>query len=189
MTESAEILQPVTRARPWRFDLTLRMDALSGSDDVCISFKELLNNAQERIALPGLEQVSFFYDVPDEGLGAQISGYVHVNKNFNRIRESALRTWLYDARIIGEIEWRAVLPGKNRSWRQHTLVTSLFAACEGGSLRREDWVGESLDMMRRGGRPSKAQTQTGGAADAAGRRVTPSQFKVTHRDHAGNSQA
>ena len=54
------------------------MDALSGSDDVCISFKVLLNDAQERLALPGLEQVSFFYDVPDEGLGvlSAIVGFI-----------------------------------------------------------------------------------------------------------------
>ena len=112
--QSAAILQPVARARTWRFDLSLRMDALSDSDDVCISIKELLNDAQERLALPGLEQVSFFYDVPDEVLGvrlAQISGYVHVSTNFNGVREAALRTWLHDDRIYGEIEWRAVLPG------------------------------------------------------------------------------
>ena len=137
------------------------MDALSGSDDVCISFTVLLNEAQERLALPGLEQVSFFYDVPDEGLGAaQVSGYVHFNKNIRSVREAALRTWLNDDRISGEIEWQAVLPGKNRDWRQHRLIQSLFAACEGGSLRREDWVGESSGAMRRGGRPSKASTQT-----------------------------
>ena len=122
MTESAEILQPVTRARTWRFDLTLRMDALSGSDDVCISFKELLNDAQERLALSGLEQASFFYDVPVEALGvrlAQISGYVHVNTNFNGVREAALKTsWLHDDLISGEIQWRAVLPGLGRDWKQ-----------------------------------------------------------------------
>ena len=106
MTESDAILQPVSRARTWRFDLRLLMDALSGSDDVCISFKVLLNDAQERLALPGLEQVSFFYDVPDEGLGvAQVSGYVHFNKNIRSVREAALRTWLNDDRISREIEW------------------------------------------------------------------------------------
>ena len=52
------------------------MDALSGSDDVCISFKELLNDAQERLAPPGLEQASFFYEAPETDL-AKISSYVH----------------------------------------------------------------------------------------------------------------
>ena len=80
MTESDAILQPVARARTWRFDLTLHMQALSEPDDVCISFKALLNDAQERLALPGLEQASFFYDAPEDDL-AKNSGYVHLDSN------------------------------------------------------------------------------------------------------------
>ena len=169
MTESAAILQPVARARTWRFDLTLRIDALSDSDDVCDSFKELLNDAQERLALTGLEHSAFFYNAPEDNL-AKISGYVHFHAK-HVVRIAALSTWLHADRISGEIEWRAVLPGLNRDWRQHQLIQSLIAACEDGSLRREDWVGGNSSVMNRGGRPSKAQTKTAGncgAADAAG---------------------
>ena len=128
MTESAAILQSagVARARTWRFDLKLRIGALSDSDDVCISFKALLNDAQERLALTGLEHSAFFYNAPEDDL-AKISGYVHFHAK-HVVRIAALSTWLHDDRISGEIEWRAVLPGLNRD---------LFVPCICGFSRHQ----------------------------------------------------
>ena len=106
------------------------MGPLSSHEDVNESFKEILNAADARIKLNGLENCSFSYDVPDEGL-AKISGYVHVNKA-SRLYGSAVRTWILDDRISGEIEWTPVLPGKmgtggnihpsRQHWRQHPLM-------------------------------------------------------------------
>ena len=54
--------------------------------------------------------------------------------------------------------WMPVLPGKNGDWRQHPLIKSIFAACDGGtrSLEDSDWVGNSSGAVNRGGRPAKA---------------------------------
>ena len=67
------------RSHTYRFDVLVSMGPLSSHEDVCESFKENLNAADARINLNGLENCSFFYDVPDEGL-EKISGCVHVNK-------------------------------------------------------------------------------------------------------------
>ena len=56
------------------------MGPLSSQDDVCKSFKEILQAADARIKICGLENCSFSYDVPDEGL-VKISGYLHVDKD------------------------------------------------------------------------------------------------------------
>ena len=51
-------------------------------------------------------------------------------------------------------EWG--LPGKNGEWKQHSLINSILAACDGGTRRLEDWVGNSSDKIDRGRRPSAA---------------------------------
>ena len=101
------------RSQTYRFDVSVRMGPfkLSSHKDVCESFRELLNAADARIKLNGLENCFFSYDVPYEGL-AKISGYLHVNKA-SRLYGSAVLIWIIDDRISGEIEWTPVLPGKN----------------------------------------------------------------------------
>ena len=86
----------------YRFDVSMRMGPLLSHEDVRESFREILNAADARIKLNGLENCSFSYDVPDEGL-AKISGYLHVNKA-SRLYGSAVRTLILNDRISGEIE-------------------------------------------------------------------------------------
>ena len=57
----------------YRFDVSVRLGPLSSHEDVCESFKEIFNAADARIELNRLDNCSFPYDVPDEGL-AKISG-------------------------------------------------------------------------------------------------------------------
>ena len=57
-----------TMARTYRFDVTVHVGALSGQHDVCDLFKVILNDAKERLEISGLEQCSFSYDVPEDGL-------------------------------------------------------------------------------------------------------------------------
>ena len=89
------------RPRVWRFDLNLRVPLLSDREDVRILFRSILDEAMERIAIKGLDQSSFSYDVPEEGGIARISGYLHSTAQIYR---SAVQTWIFDERIIGEIE-------------------------------------------------------------------------------------
>ena len=42
-------------ARTWRFNLTLCIGALSYSDDVCNTFKEILNASLARLEMRGLK--------------------------------------------------------------------------------------------------------------------------------------
>ena len=42
-------------ARTWRFNLTLRIGALSDSYEVCNTFKEILDAALARLEMRGLE--------------------------------------------------------------------------------------------------------------------------------------
>ena len=98
-------MDPV-RARTWRFDLSLLMPALSSTDDVRVVFRSILDKAT---AIAGLVRSSFCYDVPDDGGLARVSGYLHSSTQF---RQSAVKTWIFDDRIQGEIEWTAILPGK-----------------------------------------------------------------------------
>ena len=92
------------RTRIWRFDLILRLPLLLGQEDVRISFREILDQARDRIAINGLDRGSFSYDVPEEGGLARISGYLHSTA---QIWQSQVNPWIFDDRIIGEIEWTA----------------------------------------------------------------------------------
>ena len=151
------------------------MGALSTQEETCDSFKEILNAANETRPISGLEQSSFSCDVPDNCL-ANFSGYLHVDKGCT-LYESTVQAWIVDDRIRGEIEWTPILPGKNKSWKQHPLIQSILAACHGGSResrRLEDWVGNSMDTIDRGGRPwpkpaDRGQAGMGGSeADSGG---------------------
>ena len=62
-----------------------------------------------------VRRCSFAFGVP-EGDVAKISGYLHASE---QITEAADRTWMFDDRIHGEIEWIAVLTGKYRDWKKH----------------------------------------------------------------------
>ena len=155
------------RARIWRFDLILCVPALSGPEDVCDVFRSILDKARER-DLRGLDQSSFSYDVPGEGGLAQVSGYLHVTSHIYR---TAVQTWILDDRIQGEIEWTAIHPKINGNWKKHERIADIFAACNGGSRRLADWIGESSAPISRGGRP---RTTPAPADDGAGGAAAPS---------------
>ena len=86
---------------------------MSTQDEVCDLFKEILDDAEARNKLnfTGLEQSAFSYDLPEDGL-VRISGYLHTKPQFV-LTDSAVRTWISDDRIKGEIEWTPVFPGQN----------------------------------------------------------------------------
>jgi hypothetical protein len=160
---------------------------LSNQEEVCDLFRGILNESNARTEIRGLEQSSFSYDLPEDGL-ARISGYLHTN-NSAALRDAAVRTWIFDDRIIGEIVWTPIMPGKNGNWRQHSLIRSIIAACEGcdggtdtgtgtPGRRLEDWVGKSSDEIDRGGRPrhllaDRGQAGDGGSEAASGTAAPP----------------
>ena len=113
-------------SRTYRFDVSLRLDPLSSQDDVCELFKDILRAADARIKISGLENCAFSYDLPDNCL-AKISGYMHVNK-VSRLTETGVRTWIFDERIIGEIEWTPVMPGRHGDWRQEPAIIMMATA-------------------------------------------------------------
>jgi hypothetical protein len=174
-------------ARTWHFHVNLRIAELSLQEEVRDIFKEILNTANDRLQICGLKQSSFSYDLSQDGI-AQISGYLHVNKT-GKLTEAAVRTWMFDDRIIGEIVWTPIMPGKNGNWRQHSLIRSIIAACEGcdggtdtgtgtPGRRLEDWVGKSSDEIDRGGRPrhllaDRGQAGDGGSEAASGAAAPP----------------
>jgi hypothetical protein len=150
---------------------------MSNQEDVCELFKEILNDAKARLELSGLEQSSFSYDLPEDGL-APISGYLHTNNRF-LLTDAAVRGWIFDDRIIEEIVWTPIHPGKNGDWKQHSLIKSIFAACDGGTRRLEEWVGNSSHKIDRGGRPRTQPANRGQAgmdgseADSGGGTLRP----------------
>ena len=79
---------------------------------------------------------------------------------------------MFDDRIIGEIVWTPILPGKNGNLREHLLISSVLAGCDGcdggtdtGTRRLEDWVGKSSDEIDRGGSPRHLSADRGQAGD------------------------
>ena len=114
------IFMPRSMTRTWRFDVNLQMAVLSPHEEVSDLFKQILDTANDRIHIGGLETLSFSYDLPEDGI-AKISGYLHVNKT-SQLPEAAVREWIVDDRIIGEVEWTPVFPGINGDWRQHSLI-------------------------------------------------------------------
>jgi hypothetical protein len=68
------------------------MPALSRKEEVRAIFKEILVSANVRLPISGLEQSSFSYDVPDNGI-AKIDGYLHVNKT-SLLADTAVRPWI-----------------------------------------------------------------------------------------------
>ena len=73
-----------------RFDVSIQIGILSGQEDICDLFKDILNAAGGRLEISGLEQSAFSYDIPQDGFG-EISGYLHVNKTAT-LTEAAVRT-------------------------------------------------------------------------------------------------
>ena len=144
------------RPKSWRFDATLLMPPFSAPEDVRVAFRTILDDANARLAIHGLSECSFSYDVPEEGGHAKISGYLHAAA---MITEAAVRTWIYDDRIIGDIKWTPVQPGKRGDWKKEGCIQEIFAACDGGSRSLEDWAGHSSDAVNKGGRPKKTPEQ------------------------------
>ncbi len=72
---------PQFRARTWRFDATIELPALSDRDEVRVVMQSILDEAHSKIAILGLDQLSFSYDVPEvwaEDMGlANVTGYLH----------------------------------------------------------------------------------------------------------------
>ena len=97
-------VMPRARTQTWRFDIDVQVAAMSTQDDVCDLFKEILNDAKARneFTVSGLEQSSFSYVLPEDGL-ARISGYLHTNNRF-LLTESAVQTWISHDRIKGNVE-------------------------------------------------------------------------------------
>ena len=114
--------------RTWHFHVNVRMPELSQQEEVGDVFKEILNAANDRLPICGLQQSSFSYHLPEDGI-AKIYGYLHVNKR-SQLTEAAVRTWIFDDRIIGEIVWTPILPGRNGDWKKHELISGIFAACD-----------------------------------------------------------
>ena len=142
------------------------MAELSLQEEVRDIFKEILISANVRLPIRGLEQSSFSYDIPQNGI-AEISGYMHVNPK-GKLAEAAVRPWIFDDQIIGDIVWSPIRPGRNGDWRQHSLIRSIVG-CNGGTdtgtRRLEDWVGKSSDEIDRGGRPRYLLADRGQAGD------------------------
>ena len=107
------------RTQTRSFDINVQAGAMSDHDNVCGMFKDILNYASARIELRGLEQSSFLYDLPDDGL-ARISGYLHTNNRF-LLTEAAVQGWILDDRIKGDVQWTPIHPGKNGDWKQEPL--------------------------------------------------------------------
>ena len=70
----------------WRQSTDARPVSTRGSQGY---FKEILLSADDQIPILGLEQSSFFYCIAEDGI-AQISGYLHVNKE-GELTEDAVR--------------------------------------------------------------------------------------------------
>ena len=128
------------RVRPntWRFDLTLQMPLFSSPDDVCGVFRSISDDAQfsaGRCLIYKLKQCSFAYGVL-EGDVAKISGYLHTSEV---ITEAAVRTWIFDNRIHGEIKWTAVMPGKYGDWKKHPHVGTSLRPATGSQVFSTIW--------------------------------------------------
>ena len=126
---------PQFRARTWRFDATIELPALSGRDEVRVVMQSILDEAHSKIAVLGLDQLSFSYDVPevwadDMGL-ANVTGYLHAKAP---IYQTTVKTWLCDARIC-ELEWTSILPGMHAHWKQHESIREIFSACSSRCLQ------------------------------------------------------
>ena len=119
--------------------MTLQMPLFSSPEEVCVVFRSILDDAQfsaGRCSIHKLKQCSFAYGVL-EGDVAKISGYLHASE---KITEAAVRTWIFDNRIHGEIKWTPVMPGKYGDWKKHPHLADFFAACDGGNRRLEHWM-------------------------------------------------
>jgi hypothetical protein len=151
------------------FGFNLRMPDLSQPEEVRDLFREILISADDQTPIRGLERSSFSYGISEDGI-AQISGFLHVINKEGKLTEDAVRTWIINDRIMGDIEWTPIRPGNHGDCRQHSLIRSVLAArdgCDGGTesgpRRLEDWVGKSSDKIDSGGRPRQESADRGPA--------------------------
>lgn len=112
-----------TTARTWHFRVRLRMPALSQQEEVRDTFREILISADSRLSIRELEQSSCSYGIPDDGI-AEFFGYLHMNHEA-KLAKAAVRTWMFDDQIIGDVVWTPIRPGANGDWRQHSLIKSI----------------------------------------------------------------
>ena len=59
--------------------MNLHIAVLTLHEETSDLFKQILDAANDKFQIYGLEQSSFSYDLPEDGI-AKISGYLHVNK-------------------------------------------------------------------------------------------------------------
>jgi hypothetical protein len=62
------------RSQTWRFDVNVQVGPLSNQEEVCYLFRGILNESNARTQICGLEQSSFSYDLPEDGLARISSG-------------------------------------------------------------------------------------------------------------------
>jgi hypothetical protein len=102
------------------------MPGLSQPEEIWDTFSEFFFSAHDKLPIFRLEQSLFSYDLPDNGL----FGYLHVDKR-SLLSDSFVRLWMFHDQIIGDIVWSPIWTGRNGDWRQHMLIRSVLAACDG----------------------------------------------------------
>jgi hypothetical protein len=99
----------------------------SGTQGVRVTFKGILISANDRLPICCLEQSSFSYDMPDDGI-TKIDGYLHVNKSSLLANTAAVlseRSYSMiesSEKLYGPGDWRPL------STRSSELETSLLLA-------------------------------------------------------------
>jgi hypothetical protein len=68
------------------FFVNVHVGPLSNQDEVCDLFRGILNESKARTEIRGLEQSSFSYDLPEDGLARISSHYRHPMMGRSRCR-------------------------------------------------------------------------------------------------------
>ena len=142
---------PRNMARTWHFGVNLRMPDLSQPEEVRDIFKEILLSAHDQIPIRGLEQSSFSYCIPEDGI-AQISGYLHVNKE-GKLTEDAVRKEVRDTfqGILISANNRLPLCGVDQSSFSYDVPDDGIATIDGylhvnsRLVQHSSWISDVLD--------------------------------------------
>jgi hypothetical protein len=132
----------------WRQSTDARPVSTRGSQGY---FKEILLSADDQIPILGLEQSSFFYCIAEDGI-AQISGYLHVNKE-GKLTEDAVRKEVRDTfkGILISANNRLPLCGVDQSSFSYDVPDDGIATIDGylhvnsRLVQHASWISDVLD--------------------------------------------
>ena len=123
---------PQQPLQTWGFDLKLQMPCILGPRRCLHRVQLNLGRGTNQISYLWIKTVIIFIWCTRWRLSCR---KFLVFAQLRKITAATVKTWIFDGRIVGDIRWTVIEPGKRGYWKQHTDKQAILACLEGISSR------------------------------------------------------